>query len=207
MNFQKTYSKAQKRRTPVPPQRELSDSEDDNGLYKGVAEKERNKEDLLFSFLVFFEHVYFQVGSLMRTVGTEPLQMKTATPARTRTLMPNWVKPHRSTRDPAVVSTILAFHILPFYNLYYTVEQIISLTTAWMISQFSRFFRKIKNVQDIYWKIQLIFFRASERNPPDQRLGTKHNPKRGLQVRQLKHLMSSLWGIKQNRLSYSIGSV
>ncbi len=38
MKLQKIYSKAQRRRTPVPPQRELSDSEDDNGLYEHPGE-------------------------------------------------------------------------------------------------------------------------------------------------------------------------
>lgn len=52
MNFQKIYSKAQKRRTPVPPQRDLSDSEEGNGLYKqegGV----RKQEDVFIGEYTF----------------------------------------------------------------------------------------------------------------------------------------------------------
>ncbi len=38
MKFQKIYSKAQRSRTPVPPQRELSDSEEDDGSFEHPAE-------------------------------------------------------------------------------------------------------------------------------------------------------------------------
>lgn len=53
MNFQKIYSKAQKRRTPVPPQRELSDSEDDNGLYKWEAEKKKQEDFFILLFYIY----------------------------------------------------------------------------------------------------------------------------------------------------------
>lgn len=39
--LQKIYSKAQRRRTPVPPQIELTDGEDDHGVYQHSGERLR----------------------------------------------------------------------------------------------------------------------------------------------------------------------
>lgn len=46
MKLQKIYSKAQRRRTPVPPQKEVRDSGEENGLYKHSDElvKKRKRE-------------------------------------------------------------------------------------------------------------------------------------------------------------------